>query len=209
MKLSEKFYVKMFNDLAQFDNITKDKWYKSMYRYMIDSKYRIMMDLQQFSQREIYQPGDKLFEVAKRLYNKNPDATVINALRYVVDNVKYLSDFKNYGKTEYWASAGETLERGYDDCDGMNNLVRTLCVYAGVPDFLIYNVIGYCMDPNNNMVGHYWLVYYSINHEKFVAIDSTYYPKFDSIKVRPPFKLTSDKYERIWYLWNEHMTLKQ
>jgi len=56
--------------------------------------------------------------------------------------------------------------------------------------------------------GHFWLLFWSTNFDKLVAIDSTYYPTKHTIKMRSDFQLTNKRYKEIWYIFNSTKTIK-
>lgn len=66
----------------------------------------------------------------------------------------------------------------------------------------------YCMIGNVSAGGHFWLTFWSTEHDKLVVIDATYYPSMTKVINRPKFILTEAKYKKIWYIFNETTTLK-
>jgi hypothetical protein len=46
--------------------------------------------------------------------------------RFVRKNIRYVSDYENWGNIEYWPTAQETWERGQEDCDGRAILATSI-----------------------------------------------------------------------------------
>ncbi len=60
--------------------------------------------------------------------------------KWVITNVRYISDEKNYAKKEYWATSDEVFSRMQDDCDGQAVACWRKLRDAGFPD----DKIGIC-----------------------------------------------------------------
>jgi len=191
--------------LAQFGKVNKLNLLQSWYYYVIDSQYRTKRRLDKFIKKQLINPDERLVKLANELCDKNHDFdnTIINILSWVIKNIKYKYDSLNFGKSEYWASAIETIEKGEDDCDGMNALVYILARLAGVPDYILYNHIG-----DVKQGGHYWLTYYSPRYAKMVAIDATYYKTKRIVKLRPHFVYSKEFYVKSWYIFNDKIIFK-
>lgn len=210
--LDNMIYNEHFAELllsSLFSGTLIKKWYKKLYYYVTDSKYGTKTRLDFFLRNQIKDPDKDLLKLAisLRVYDHNEDvdydATIINILKYVIKNIKYESDLSNYGRYEFWAEASMTLQLKKDDCDGMNGLIWVLGRLAGIPDMILYCCIG---DVNGG--GHFWLNYWSPQHDKLVVIDSTYYPSIDQIKDRDSFVLSKTGYINIWYVFNSKMVYK-
>ncbi len=187
----------------QFKGIPVEKWYQTVYYYMIDSKYRTKKRLDKFLSEQLIDPDFTLVRLAEKLRDKNPDITVMNILRWVRDNIKYEYDKDNFGKNEFWATAVETFNIKIDDCDGQNGLIYVLCRIAGIPPYVLYSVIG-----DSAVGGHYWVVYYSTRNRKLVCIDATFSFNPTKIRYRRKFVLKGDEYQKIWYLFTDKYTFK-
>lgn len=203
IKLSKGFYVKLMNGI--FKSTSEDKWFITIFKWMIDSKYRSYKRLDKFLREQLENPDKKLIDTANQFKKYKYDRRIIEILKFVYKKVDYITDKENYGKIEYWASAIETLNREKDDCDGINALIYILARLSGMPGYLIYSVIGDTKDG-----GHFWVVYLSSKKRKLYVIDGTYHVDLQQIEYqRKPFTFSSDKYQKIWYVFNDDHTFKQ
>jgi len=140
--------------------------------------------------------------MAKR-QTKSFDQRIIWILKYVHGYVSYANDKAVFDSNEYWATAYETLMKQEDDCDGINGLIYVLARLAGNPAIQLYCCLG-----NTSAEYHFWDLYYKPAHNKYYAIDGTFYPSFTSIKYRPPFKLSDKRYKKIDFIFNEDVIYK-
>jgi len=99
-----------------FDGTKVTSFLQTVYYYMIDSKFRTKKRLDSFLAEQLVKPDKKLLEAAKKCTAKTPDETILNVLKFVLEKVKYKYDSDNYSKDEYWATAIESYEKGFDDC---------------------------------------------------------------------------------------------
>ena len=178
-------------------------WLKTLVWWTIDSKARTRKRIDTFLKDQLINSPLDLKEIAYKLIGNDYDETIINILKYVKNRTRYVSDSNNFKKSEYWATALETWNRKVDDCDGFNTLIYILARLAGIPQINIWCVLG---DTTSGY--HFYCVYFSPKRSKFCAIDGTYWVSFQSIKTRPPFKLTKTKYTEIDYLFNEDYIYK-
>jgi len=93
------------------------------------------------------------------------------------------------------------------NCDDMNSLIYILARLSGIGHSVLDCAIG-TVKTFNGSGGHYWTLYYSPRHQKVVSVDATYHPSTWSVKNRPRFKLSNDKYMNIWYMFNEEYVLR-
>lgn len=195
IQFDKKLMDKVIN--AQFNTVSVN-WFRTLYYYMTDSKFRTVKRLDSFIKEQLDNPDQELVELAESLRKKSPDDTVLNILKWTRDNITYMSDVKQFDKEEYWDKAIEVFHNRVSDCDGQHIFIYVLARLAGIPAFCLYNVIG---DTPNG--GHYWLCYYSTKHDKLVSIDSTYHPTIKPIKDREQFRLTETKYKSIWFIFSD------
>jgi len=201
IKLSEDFAEKLME--AIFQKINSDKWYSVWAYWLIDSKYREKKFITEFLSEQIVNKDDSLIKLSKTFKGDN-NTKIINILKYVKNNFTYKKDIEGYGTNEYWAKSTETLNNKYGDCDDLNSLIYVLARLSGVPDYLLYSCIG-----NTNSGGHYWCLYFDTSNRKLVSIDATYHYSNKCMKDRDEFKLTSQRYQKIWYIFNDKFTFKQ
>ena len=175
-------------------------------RWLIDSKYRTTVWLNEFLKDQITNPNPDVLAIALK-FNKYPfDQRIIKILKFVYDNVQYKDDIKVYGAMEKWATAAQAWKKKMGDCEDMNGLVYILARLSGMPDTVLFANIG-DVKIGNKIGGHFWLVYYDIRRQMFVPIDSCFYPEFEEISKRPPFT-PGGNYYKIWYVFNDDAVYK-
>ena len=191
--------------MTDMHDITDRNWFTTFFWYTISSKERTRERIDLFLKKQLENPHITLRNLSKQfLKYKNPDVRIIKILGFIYHEVKYVSDKRNFGEVEKWASAIDTWQRKKDDCDGINALIYVLARLAGISDMNLWCVIG---DANND--GHYWLEYLSPKTMQWYAIDGTAWVSLQSIPPRPPFRLSQDKYQKRWYKFNEQATFKR
>jgi len=201
LKLSKGFLKKLMN--IQFKEVKQGNWLKTVYYYVIDSKFRTKKRLDKFLKEQFKDPCPEVIKLARSLRGQDADTTIVNILKWVKKNIHYTRDKDNFGKIEYWANGDLTYSLGRDDCDGLNGLIYYMARLAGIGHECLYCAIGNV----KNGGGHFWVLYFSPRHNKLVTIDSTYYYSSRRLIHRQPFKL-GDKYKSIWYIFNEEGTYR-
>jgi predicted transglutaminase-like cysteine proteinase len=202
IKFSKKAYLKLVDTL--FEPIDNSKWTTRLISWLIDSKYRTYTRLDKFLKDQLENPDEELVKIANTFKKYKYDKRIVEILKYVYNDVKYLHDNTNYGKTEYWASAIETLRKKLGDCDDINSLIYILARLSGIPSFLLFCAIG-----NTGSGGHFWTMYFSTKKGLLYPIDGTYYVDLRYIPTRTKFRTTTTKYKDIWYIFNDSYIFKQ
>jgi transglutaminase-like putative cysteine protease len=181
---------------AQFDDF-KLPWYETILYWIIDSKYGKTKRVDKFISDQLEEPAEELLELAQALSGNNPYQTVYNIEKWVSQNTIYQNDKFTYDADEYWATAIEIIKKGIDDCDGQNSLIHILCRLAGIPEYMIYGAIG---DVNSDgKIDHYWTLFFDARRNRFVRLDTTYYPDIVQIHNKKTFK--HGKY-KVHYIFN-------
>jgi len=195
IRLDEKFAIALIS--AQFKQL-KINWARSFLSWCIDSKYRKYKRVDAFLNEQLLNPDSTLVETAKKFRELPPDQAIIGILKFVYEKVTYIPDLENYQREEYWTSAAQTLERKRDDCDGINGLIYVMARIAGIPNYLLYSVLG-----ETTAGYHYWLWYFSPTLKKGFSIDGTFYPDFRLLSERTPFVVNTSRYLRVDYVFND------
>jgi len=198
--MSEKFIIKFFNMTLQPET---ESWIRTWLRWWIDSSYRTQKRVDLFLKKQLntYYPMLEELALSLRILKKgklDDDATIVNILKYVTNKVKYVTDKKNFGKVEYWATAEETLEKGKDDCDGINGAIYILARLAGISSLKMYCALG---DTTSGY--HFWIMYFSTKRDRWFSIDGTFYPNFNELKRRNQFITHPTKYKSLDYMFTE------
>ena len=201
-QLSKAFIKKIMTDMHE---ITDRGWFTTFFFYTISSKYRIRERIDLFLKKQLDNPHITLKKLSKQFLKfKDPDVRIIKILGFVYHEVEYVSDKRNFGEVEKWASAINTWLRKKDDCDGINALIYILARLAGISDMNLWCSIGMTA-----IEGHFWLEYLSPKTMQWYAIDGTAWVSLQSIPPRPPFRLSDKKYQKRWYKFSEQFTFKR
>ena len=179
-----------------FKQIAKGNWVMTLYRWMIDSRYRQYKRIDKFQAEQLVNPPLELMEIADTFRDIPFDKRIIEILKYVHGKLRYRLD-----DGEKWNTAMETLKKGIDDCDGFNNAIWVIARLSGIPAFKLYGVLGATANAY-----HYYLLYMAGG--KLYAIDGTYYVNFQPINFRSEFKLTPSKYVTVDYVFNDRYIFK-
>lgn len=146
-------------------------------------------------------PNKKVAELAYSIVARgdSDDAKAFKLMRWVQDNIKYVSDLENYGQVERWELPTETLKQKSADCEGQAFLLHSLLLNAGVPWERIKTYGGLVQAGNGAQTGgHGWTVYQRETDNEWVILDTCYYPSADSIKGRSPMRYDM-KYIDDWF----------
>lgn len=201
LELREDFAVKLMNGM--FKDISNQNFIIKWISRIIDSSRNKAVRLDTFLSRQLDNPSESLKNFAETFIGTNHNATILNILKWVKQHIKYTSDSVNFGKIEYWASTEETLSIRKGDCDDMNSMIYIIGRLAGIPSYLMYNVIG-----DTSLGLHYYLLYLRHDNGKLYSIDSTYYPDLRPFGFRPVFKLSDNRYKDVKYIFNENHIFK-
>lgn len=145
---------------------------------------------------EITDPTDTMDEKAYKI------------LRWVQNNIEYKSDFKSYGKMEYWAEPTITLKRKSGDCEDGAFLIHSLMLNAGIPWERIRTYAGDVRAGAGAATGgHGWTTYKRESDGEWVALDWCYYPNQKLIGDRTPMKYRS-VYVDDWFYINLDETVE-
>ena len=125
-----------------------------------DGEYQI--DLRNFIQRY-----DSNLPVIPGLTD---DEKALNALKWVIDNVKYVPDQAEYKTAEYWAYAYQTLKHKEGDCEDGAILLHNILLKNGVPYWKLRLSTGW-VQLNEQKVGHAYLNYYCEESDRWVVLD--------------------------------------
>jgi len=149
----------------------------------------------------------KAKEVSKKY--KKDSQKVMAIWKWVVKNIKYISDDKQYSKKEYWAFPHETLLNGKGDCDDFTSLIIEMWRCIGIPEYRCKLVAGY-VDVNGKDVGHCYPIYLKEFTDEWYIFDGTYYT--NKVVYRWTHGITADRckeYKSIWFTANRLFTWAQ
>lgn len=156
-----------------------------LFKYFFDSNFAYAVELHKWLKE---QSGHPIFEqIAAECMGDTNDKTMINILRYWVNNLYYKPDRDNYGRAEYWAIPEEILENGSGDCEDYMIMIYCTALAAGIPEYRMWCTIGWVSDPSGyqGKTGHAYITYIADNFVMY-SIDGTYYPQ-ESMRMVTPY----------------------
>ena len=213
VKLRERLGVDIY------DNI-QSSHLSNILAYIIDSRYRTVKDLSPWIKKQVDNPTQIIKEVLAKIPSKTkPDEQVIEVLKFVINNLTYTTDNKQYSKNEFWAKASETLYNLKGDCEDGAILMYVLCRLKGIPANRLYVWAGDVKSTATAPTGgHSCLLYKSTYFPyNFIPLDWCYYPNKKLIKQRNLLELKGkdinefnklgniewSNYRRTWFIFNE------
>lgn len=79
--------------------------------------------------------------------------------KYVIENIRYVSDATAQRKQDFWQFPAETLALGTGDCEDCSFLLASLLLAAGISSFCVRVVIGVLSQEDGTSSLHSWPVY--------------------------------------------------
>jgi len=135
------------------------------------------------------------------------DTKAYKIMRWVQDNLEYVSDDRQYHTPEYWALPMETIQSMKGDCEDGAFLMHSLMLNAGIPWDRIKTYGGEVYaGPNAPNGGHGWTVYQRETDDEWVVLDWCYYPSEKPIDERVPMR-DDLKYIDDWFYITEYETV--
>jgi len=193
-----------------------NKWIKESIWYIFDSKYRESRNVSKFLKSQLDNSTLKQIVKDNNWETKSNDRKIIAILKWVHDNIKYVSDRIQYKRTEYWANPVETIINGKGDCEDGAILIYCLARIAGIPIEQIKLVAGN-VKSGNKTSGHAWIRYqsdYALNACHMIDWCYWYTPKY--IQYRTAYFdfidnkiIGDDKYISYWFLADENNGYKK
>ena len=141
--------------------------------------------------------------------NDSNDMKAYKVMRWVQDNIEYISDLKNYGQLEWWTTPMETIKNDMSgDCEDGAFLIHSLMLNAGIPWDRVRTYGGSVMVGQGAATGgHGWTAYKREIDDEWVVLDWCYYPNQQLVEDRTPME--SDlKYIDDWFYINTQATVE-
>lgn len=134
-------------------------------------------------------------------YSDSSDTKMFKIEQWVQENIEYKTDIENYGQVERWAYPIETLKRKSGDCEDQAFLIHSLGIAAGIEPEKLRTYGGLVFDPNNTVPGgHGWTAYMRETDNKWIALDSSYFPISDPLSERTPLSKDLKYIDDFWYI---------
>jgi len=178
--------------LEEYLNNKRPKINKLYIRHETDDTYYIDI-------RDFYQIYDSnLPKVSGTTY----DEIAYNCLMWVQDNIKYISDKKEYGYNEYWAYSYQTLKNRVGDCDDGSILLANMLLANGIPYYRVRLNAGTVKGG-----GHCYVSYCREYDNQFVVLDWCFYPNKLEIRNRKKHSeernyINKERNYMVWFSWN-------
>lgn len=157
----------------------------------IDNNKVIKIDVRQFINKNNY---------LLPKFSGSDDEKALLCLKWIINNIEYISDKTEYGLNEYWAFGYQTLNVKKGDCEDGAILLYDLMSYNGIPDWKIRISAGYVKTPTGQE-GHAYLNYFCEETNKWVTLDWCYYPNKTQINKRIDYK-EDENYLNVWFSFN-------
>ena len=173
-------------------------------RYLYSTNTRFKVDVRNFFTLN----DENLHNITKslRTANMTDNQKALACLKWVIQNVSYITDQKQYGVSEYWDFPFETLKTMKNDCESQSILLANLMLISGIPNWKIRIVAGYVFEPiSKRQVGHAYTVMFDEETEKWKILDCTFYPNIKLIKDREEYK-KEKMYQDIWFSFNNEFS---
>ena len=192
--------LKQLSNDAPFES-EEEKYWNNKYP-KIDMSYSVHEQDGEYNVdvRNFFTPYDRYVPVVS---GKTNDEKALKALQWVRKNIKYVSDKSQYGFSEFWAKAYQTLKRKKGDCEDGAIVLGNIMLKSGIPYWRIRLVTG-----SVNGGGHCYITYCRETDNEFVVLDWCYWPNDKPVKDRPLHseeKNYSDENKNyyIWFSWNQ------
>ena len=167
---------------------------KNIFYNRVEKKKTYRIDVRQF-----LNPNNSLLPK----FTGTDDEIALKGLKWVIKNIRYTPDKRQYGLNEYWAFGFETLKNKAGDCEDGGILLYDILRNSGIPYWKLRVNAGWVINPHNKKrEGHAYLVYYTEEADKWVILDWCYYPNTKKIKEREKYK-NNKIYDKIWFSFNE------
>jgi len=138
----------------------------------------------------------------------NEEKTIWNIMRWVQENIKYISDSSQFGFNEHWDFPAEVLSRGKADCEGMTHLIVSLVENAGIPKYKIKACCGYVNYKDGKKAGGHSYPIYLRQDGEWIDLDPCFYASSQLIAERIPVK-NNKIYGEIWFTFNSEKAWSQ
>ena len=188
----------------------KNGVFESVFEWIINSKYRTAVFLPTWIKEQVDNPSENLLALAKTFdTSKDDNVKVINILRWIKDNVKYVGDNTKYKTPEYWQTAEETFNLKTGDCEDGGIFIYVLCRLAGVPEYKLK--VGTATVTGG---GHAFCMYFPQPHF-MTFLDFCYWYDSRNVDTRSKYFIVNKtiygdsqtNYKELWFAFSEDRLL--
>jgi len=194
--------------------------------YIIDSKFRKSVYLTNWVRNCVNEAlNDEEFINIATSINKgdSDDETMLNCLKWVINSINYIGDYKAWSYEEKWQSPLETLYSRRGDCEDGSILIYAIARAKGVSADKMFLWCGEVRStPVAPLGGHCSFLYKPLEYPlNFVWLDWCYYPNLQPVfnrrivflngrlveefskSIEHGWMVKSSVYQKTWFLFNE------
>ena len=155
-------------------------------------------------------PNDIIKNLAMSIVHPtdSDDVKMEKIQKWVVRNIAYMTDEKQYGYEELWVPPVMVLKTRKGDCEDGAFLIMSLGLNAGVdPERL--RMYGGFVDagPGAASGGHGWVAYRRESDNEWVAVDFSYYPDLRPMDARTPLKEDEKYVDDYFFITNQYTVI--
>lgn len=170
-------------------------------RIMIGSNKRFRVDVRDFFSLNDENLNNIVKSLKMNIQTDNQKA--LTCLKWIIKSLPYKTDKSNYGAGEFWCMPYETLNKMSGDCEDQSIVLANLLLIAGVPNWKIRINCGNVFEPiSKKQIGHAYLTFFDEEKEKWVILDTSFYPNLKKIIDREEYKKES-MYQNVWFSFND------
>lgn len=173
-------------------------------RYVMNGneKVQIPVDVRTFFQR--HNDNVRFASVGVSLgADKSNDNKALEALKWVMKNIRYTSDEKIQGVSEFWQYPDETLKLGHGDCEDGSILLANIMLVLGIPYWRVHLNAGSVKGG-----GHAYVTYCRETDDEFVTLDWCYWPETIPVAKRKLHREMRDYYGIDWS-WTDRQSFSK
>jgi len=170
-------------------------------RVLPNSQKRIRVDVRDFFTLQ----DETLKSIANNATQgiSDDNSKALALLKWIITNISYITDKKQFNLPEYWDFPFETLATCKNDCEGMSILLANLLIISGIPNWKVRVNAGMVFEPfSKKLVGHAYVSYFDETTEQWKILDCCYYPNIKKISERKEYK-KEEMYRDIWFSFND------
>jgi len=131
------------------------------------------------------------------------DEIAINSFKWIIENIRYVTDKTQYGLDEYWSFPYEVLNTKKDDCESGACLLASILIKNKIPSWKVRVTAGNVTNPFTKKIeGHAYVTYYYQALDKWVVLDWCFLPNLDDFDKRKDYKEETN-YLEIWFSFND------
>jgi len=147
--------------------------------------------------RNFFTIYDENIRLIVKDFKGDDDKKAVECLKWVMANIKYVTDKQQLGIEEEWMFPYETLTASKGDCDDGAILLANMLIMSGIPYWKVRLTAGLVSSGE----GHCYVTYYEEKQDRWVALDWCYFPNKLPINQRVNYK-DDNIYKMVWFSWN-------